>query len=267
MKDGITFETFNVHRKTAQRAGMSIVNREMYSAGFSLVIDKLVNCLNQMADLNDHRSVVDLMVFVSGARPPLKEVAQILKSLWAAGIKSCFIESLNSKDDEDSRAKELGANHILVFSEDGCLRVKTWHGDRYFEKNVTRMEIIEYMKRNLNADVTAITETLHQNIGLIRNNSVTGGMSNKNFEALTPGLPPLDVVFVIAEKLNINKRRRIENQIEQKLGNVMQKFNRKENFIIFAVELELKQIKSLIGCIDPNPKDQSPSDLDAMLEK
>jgi hypothetical protein len=259
---------FNFCRKTAQRAGMPIVNREMYSAGFSLVIDKLVNCLNQMADLNDCKSVVDLMVFVSGARPPLKEVAQILKSLWAAGIKSCFVESLNSKDDEDARAKELGANHILVFSEDGCLRVKSWHGDRYFEKNVTRMEIIEYLKKNLNADVTTLNETLHQNIGLIRNNSVTG-MSNKNFEPPTPGQPrpPLDVVFVIAEKLNINKRRRLENQIEQKLGNVMQKFNRKETFIIFAVELELKQIKSLIACIDPNPKDQSQSDLDAMLEK
>lgn len=245
---------------------MTIVNREMYCAGFSLGIDKLVLCLSQIADLNDHRSVVDLMVYVSGARPPLKEVAHILKSLWAAGIRSCFIEACNAKDDEDSRAKDLGANLILVFSEDGCLRVKSWHGDRYLEKNVTRVEIIEYLKRNLNADVNAITETLHQSIGLIRNNSVTG-VSAKNFEASTPGLPPLDVVFVMAEKLNIGKRRRIENQIEQKLGNVMQKFNKKETFVIFAVELELKQIKSFIGCIDPNPKDQSQNELDAMLEK
>lgn len=237
----------------------------MYSAGFSLVIDKLVNCLNQMTDLNDHKSVVDLMVYVSGARPPMKEVAQILKSLWLAGIKCCYIESLNSKEDEESRAKDLGANHILALSEDGILRVKSWHDDRYFEQDVTRVDIIEYLKKNLGTNVRAISESLHQNLSLVRNTSVPG-TSSKNFES-SNGMPPLDVVFVIAEKLNITKRRRLENQIEQKLGSVMEKFTKKTTFAIFAVDLELKQIKSLIACIDPNPKDQSQSDLDAMLEK
>lgn len=245
---------------------MSIVNREMYCAGFSFAIDKLVVCLSQLTDLNYHRAVVDLVVYVTGARPPLKEVTQILKSLWAAGIKCCFVEAPTAKEDEDSWAKDLGANHIVLLGEDGCLRVKSWTHDRYSEKNVTRVEIIEYLKKNLNTNVTAINENLHQSLSLTRNNSISN-MTNKNAEVITPGLPPLDVVFVTIEKLNLNKRKRYENQIEQKLGNVMQKFNKKETFTIFAVELELKQIKALVGCIDPNPKDQTQSELDVLLEK
>lgn len=238
----------------------------MYCAGFSFAIDKLVLCLSQLTDLNHHRAVVDLVVYVTGARPPLKEVTQILKSLWSAGIKCCFVEAPTAKEDEDSWAKDLGANHIVLLGEDGCLRVKSWTHDRYAEKNVTRMEILEYLKRNLNADISAINENLHQNLSLTRNNSISN-ITNKNAEAITPGLPPLDVVFVTAEKFNLNKRKRFENQIVQKLENVMQKFNKKETFAIFAVELELKQIKALIGCIDPNPKDQTQTELDFLLEK
>lgn len=245
---------------------MVVAIREMYSAGFSLDVDKLVLCLSQHNDLNYHRAVVDLVVYVTGNRPPLKEVTQIMKSLWNAGIKCCFIEASNSKNDEDMWAKDLGANHIVLLGEDGCLRVKSWTSDRYSEKNVTRIDIIEYLKKNLNANVTAITESLHQSLQLTRNNSITS-MSNKNFDGPISGLPNLDVIFVMNEKLNLNKRKRLENQIEQKLGNVMQKFNKKETFTIFAVELELKQIKSLISCIDPNPKDQSQSELDFVLEK
>lgn len=245
---------------------MAVVNREIYCAGFSLAIDKLVVCLNQIDDLNYHKSTVDLMVYVSGNRPPLKEVTQILKSLWAAGIKCCFIEAPTAKDDEDLWAKDLGANHIIVLGEDGCLRVKSWQHDRYCDKNVvTRQEVIEYLKRNLNADVTAIAENLHQSLTIQRNNSITN-IATKNFELTAQG-HQLDVIFLYQEKLNLSKRKRIENQIEQKLANVLQKFNRKETFAIFVVDLDLTHVKALVGCIDPNPKTQSRNELDALLEK
>lgn len=244
---------------------MSILNREIYCAGFSLAIDKLVLGLSQLNDLNQNRSVVDLVVYVTG-RPPLKDVTQILKSLWAAGIKCCFVEAPNQKDEEDIFAKDLGANHIIILSEDGVLRVKSWQHDRYDERKVTRSEIVEYLMKNLNADVNAIAESFQQIQGLPRNNSVTS-ISGKNFETPTPGVANLDVIFTLPEKPALNKRKRLENQIEQKLENVMQKFRQKETFTIFAVDLESKQIKALIGCIDPNPKNQSQCELDAILEK
>lgn len=244
---------------------MTIVTREMYCAGFSLAIDKLVVCLGQLTDLDSHRAVVEMLVVVNGARPPVKEVTQILKSLWSAGVKCCFIEAPNSKD-EDSHARDLGANYIILLGEDGAIRLKSWQSDRYLEKNVSRGEVVDFLKRNLNVDVSAITESLHQNLSLTRNNSIT---NMKNFEAsaLVQGLPTLDVVFVTTEKFNLNKRKRVENQIEQKLGNVLLKFNKKETFVIFAVELDMKQVKSLMICIDPNPKDQTQFELDIWLEK
>lgn len=246
---------------------MSIINREVFCTGFSLAIDKLVVCLSQQSELSRsaHRSVVDLIVYVTG-RPPLKDVTHILKSLWAAGIKCCSVEAPQPKDDEDLWAKDLGANHIIILGEDGILRVKSWQQDRYDEKRVNRMEIIEYLRRNLNSDVFALAESLYQWQGLTRNSSVTS-ISNKNHEVSTPGFPNFDVIFVTIEKFNLNKRKRLENQIEQKLENVMAKFNKKETFTIFAVELDLKQIKALVGCIDPNPKDQSQCEFDALLEK
>lgn len=251
-------------RKTATKAGVSILNREIYCAGFSLAIDKLVLGLSQLNDLNQNRSVVDLVVYVTG-RPPLKDVTQILKSLWAAGIKCCFVEAPNQKDDEDMLAKDLGANHIIIL-DDGVLRVKTWQNDRYDERKVTRSEVIEYLMKNVHADVNTLAESFQQLQGLPRNNSLTN-ISGKNFEAPTAGVANLDVIFIMTDKPALHKRKRLENQIEQKLENVMQKFNKKETFTIFAVDLESKQIKALIGCIDPNPKTQSLSELDTVLEK
>lgn len=225
-------------------------------------MDKLLYCLTQSHEITC-RAGVDLVVFVTGSRPPLKETTHLMRSLWNAGIKCCFIETPNPKDDDDLYAKELGANHTILLGEDGCLRVKTWQVDHYSEKSVTRAEIIEYLKKNLNADLKEAAE--HPN-NLARNNSVSS-VSTKIYEAITSGLPSLDTIFLTNEKVTQNKKKRIENQIEQKLSNVRAKFGRKESLVIFAVDLEMKQIKSLISCIDPNPKDHSQSEFEAILEK
>lgn len=245
---------------------VAFVNRAMYGAGFSLAIDKLVIGLTQFKDINTHRSVVDLIVYVTGNRQHPASHGLFMQSLWRAGIKCCFLESPSQLDDEDSYARNLGANHIILLGEDGCLRVKSWQQDRYLEKSVTRFEIIDYLKRNLNADITALSENLQQNLALSRNNSISS-ISSKNFETSASGSSVLEVIFIMSEKPNATKRRRLENHIEQKFGNVMQKFNKKENLAVFAVEIDAKQVKILISCIDPNPKDQSPSDFDCMIEK
>lgn len=254
-------------RKYATLAGFSLVSREMHCAGFSLSVDKLVLCLTQAAESsNVHRAVVDLVVYVVGTRPPLKEITHILRSLWSASIKCCFIEVPVLREDDDLYARELGANHIIVLGEDGYLKVKSWQNDRYSERNVTKLEIVEYLKKNLNADVAHVAENLHQNLSLTRNNSITS-MASKNYETPVVGLPTLVINFRTQEKLTQNKRKRHENQIEQKLGNVIEKFNKKETFTIFAVELDMKQIKLLISCIDPNPRDQSTSEIDSIIER
>lgn len=253
----------------AKRNIQGFVGREMYCAGFSLAIDKIVLCLSAKNDLNWRQiaSSADLMVYISGSRPPLREVTNILKSIWDAGIKCTFVEveSSNANDDE-FWANVSGASQIILVGEDGSLKVKSLQTDHYSEKSLSLMEVMDYIKRNLNVDVSAIAETLHQNLSIARNNSLTN-VQSKNFDAPVVCSKTIDVIFVTTEKFNLNKRRRIENQIEQKLGNVIQKFNKKETFAIYAVELDSKIIKALIACIDPNPKDQTLTELDLLLDK
>lgn len=234
----------------------------MYCTGLSLAIDKVVLCLQKLNDINCLTAVVDLLIIVA-FNSPMKQATSLLKNIWAAGIKCCLFEAPNGYSDEEQLGKELGANHIIIFSEQG-LRAKTCTQNHYSEGSLTSQEIVEHLKRNLSLDITDITE--HQNQAIQRNNSITS-FSTKNYETPANGLPTLDVIFVTLEKFNLNKRKRLENQIEQKLENVMQKFNKKETFAIFAVELEMKHVKSLIGCIDPCPNSHSENELDVMLER
>lgn len=227
--------------------------RELYCAGFTIAMDKLVACLTPS---NENHSVVDLVLFITGTRPPVKDICQIMNSLWTANIKCCFIES----QDDDDIAKNMGANHIFILGEDGCMRIKSWQNDRYQEKSVSRAEAIDYIKKNLNADFYVGSQLEVNN--LVRNNSVSSITNDA-----TTGLPSYEIVFIANEKLNASKRKRLENQIEQKFEKVLCKFSRKETFIIFAIELDAKQIRSLLGCIDPNSKDQSQSEFDSVLKR
>jgi hypothetical protein len=233
-------------------------SRELYCAGFSIVMDKLLACLNQS---NECHSVVDLVVFVTGTRPPVKDICQIMNSLWSANIRCCFIES----QDDDDIARNLGANHIFVLGEDGCIRVKSWQNSdgRYQENSVSRSEAIDYLKRNLNIDFHMSQHQQDSHI-LMRNNStssVNNATNNENHPI------SCEIVFIVNEKLNANKRKRLENQIEQKIQNSLQKFVRgKETILIFAVELDAKQVRTLLTCIDPNPKEQSQNEFDAFLK-
>lgn len=229
--------------------------RELHCAGFTIAMDKLLMCLNQS---NEHHSVVDLVVFVAGLKPPVKDICNLMNSLWAADIKCCFIESACVQVDDDV-ARNLGANHICVLGENGCIRVKSWLNDRYQEKSVSRAEAVDYLKKNLSPNFHLVQEPNH----LIRHNSI-GSMVN--IENVVIGSPAFEIVFIANEKFNVNKRKRLENQIEQKIENVLQKFTRKETFIIFAIELDVKQIRALLSCIDPNPKEQSQSEFEAVLK-
>lgn len=244
------------YKKWSQKHSTNVVNRESYCAGLTLHVDRLVGSLSMFNDTNSYRSVVDLVVYVTGSRPPLKDVCHILKTLWNAGIKCYYIES----QADDDIARDLGANHIIVLGENGCLRIKSWQNDRYDERSVSRSEAIEYFKKNLATDLNSMNVEPY---GVVRNNSLSNFVNETNSSS---GLPSYQIVFITNEKLNANKKKRVENQIEQKLSSVMEKFCKKMTIFIFAVELDATQIRQLLCCIDPNPKDQSQSEFDALMK-
>lgn len=244
------------YKKWSQKHSSNFVNRESYCAGLTFHIDRLVGSLNILSDTNSYRAVVDLVVYVTGSRPPLKDVCHTLKSLWSAGIKCYYIES----QADDDIARDLGANHIIILGENGCLRIKSWQNDRYDERSVSRSEAIEYLKKNL---VMEMDSKCVEPYNVARTNSLTNFTNENNSSG---GLPSYQIVFITNEKLNSNKKKRLENQIEQKMSNVMQKFCKKMTFVIFAVELDTPAVRQIISCIDPNPKDQSQNDFDVVLK-
>jgi translation initiation factor 2-alpha kinase 4 len=175
---------------------------------------------------------------------------------------------------DEEMAKELGARHIVLLGEGGVLRVKTWQGGRFCEKPVTKPEIIDYIKKNLISNPeAAIIEPIYN---LTRNNSITT-ISNKNQaqpinQNVNVGVAKMQTIIIMAEKLTVNKKKRLENQVEQKLSNVLGKFSKKEYLTMFAVELSSAEIKALICCIDPIPGEQqaggdSASELDLVMER
>ena len=116
-QDQLKINQNNVSRKKAQQSGVNIVSREMFSSGFSFALDKLVLALSQLNDRNNQ--AVDVVVFVTGPRPPLKDVLSLLRSLWSAEIRCSVVEAATFDEDVGN---ELGANHIILLGEGGELR-------------------------------------------------------------------------------------------------------------------------------------------------
>lgn len=225
-------------------------------------MDKIVSNLAQ--DVRENR-IVDLVIILSGNRPPLKDVIHILKLLWNADTKCCFVESCGFESDEQI-ARKFGADHILLMGDDGIMRLKSWQMTRFDEKVVNRYDIEEYLKKNLIADSNAVIETFYQPLNVMRNNSVTN-IPIKNLEYVAPATANLNIQFVVGDKLAVKVRKRLENQIEQKLDSITNIFNKKGTIFAFVVELVEREVRSLVNCIEPHPTEQSKDEFENFIDK
>ncbi|XP_062562568.1 eIF-2-alpha kinase GCN2 [Armigeres subalbatus] len=224
--------------------GLQVPKVELSGAGFSFHLDKLVYALGPTGGCEP----VEVMISITGSRPPLKEVVQILRSLWSHGIKTGILEGGLSMEES---AKEVGANVVVMLGEGGELRVRTWNHDRFQECHVTRPELLGYILKILRPDPSAVEVTT-----ALQNVSLTSSTSTKNVPSLvsqnsTNSTASLDLIFLTSEKVNTNKKRRYENQVEHKLSPVLSKFHRKEKISLIMVDLPNAPLRGLIGLIDP----------------
>lgn len=226
-------------QKTAQSSSVAFPNREISGAGFSFALDKLINIIGPSNSI-ECRSI-DVVVCVTGSRPPLKDVTQILRSLWTANIRSGLVEA-NTQEEAQELAKDLGAMHIIVMGEGGVLRVRSWENNRFHEHHVTRPELIDFIQRLLKPE---------QNISEIFPLSQSiSGISLKNLP-LVPVLSNVNVIFNTSEKLALNMRRRYEIQLKQHMMALLSQFEKKERITIIATELPGNILGPLTGAIDP----------------
>ncbi|KFB49982.1 eukaryotic translation initiation factor 2-alpha kinase [Anopheles sinensis] len=254
-------------QKSGINNGLQVPKVELSGAGFSFLLDKLVNAIAPTAGYEP----VQVMICVTGSRPQLKEVAHILRPLWSNGIKTAVVET--SATAVDDLGKEAGANVVVLLGDGGELRVRSWDNDRFQERHVTRPDLIAYVMRTFRRPDTAPNEVASQalqNVTLgsassvssfstsfttsassssVKLSSTIGGAANASQSG--SGSPPIDLVFLTNEKINTNKKRRFEHQVEHKLSPVLSKFHRKEKVTLIMVDLPSSPLRGLVGLIDP----------------
>lgn len=237
------------YRKQAQNDGSIIGNKDINisGAGCSFALDKIISALNTI-QRDDCRSI-DVVVCATGSRPPLKDVTQILRSLWGVGIR-CGVVEANGPDEAQDLAKDLGALHVILFGDDGTLRVRSWDQNRFQERHLNRQELTEYIQRMLRPDHMSLTDAsaCHQSNN---NQATTNVVSIKNSFLSGPALPPVEVTFLTHEKPTANLRRRYENQLKQHMTSSLILFGKKERISVIVIDLPVQFLKAVTGAIDP----------------
>lgn len=250
-------------RKTASNTGITIPNRDISGCGFSFALDKLVYALRLSEDEIKHSSVDVVVCVVPGS--PIKEVAQTLRTFWAAGLKSGTAEA-NSFNEAQDMAKDLCAKHVILLGAGGEFRVRTWDTNQFQEKKVMKHELISYLSSSMNVPNNQILSN-SSSFGHATNNIMNAVKINNQINS---SLPTLDYVFRLSEKVTTSKRKRYESQIEQTVSPVLSKFAKKEKITIIAVELGMSVVKAMIATLDPCPEsleDDSISGLNQLIEK
>uniref|UniRef100_A0A182MN55 non-specific serine/threonine protein kinase n=1 Tax=Anopheles culicifacies TaxID=139723 RepID=A0A182MN55_9DIPT len=255
-------------QKSGINNGLQVPKVDLSGAGFSFLLDKLVNAIAPTAGYEP----IEVMICVTGSRPQLKEVAQILRPLWSNGIKTCVMET--SAAAVDDLGKEAGANVVVLLGDGGELRVRSWNHDRFQERHVTRPDLMAYILRTFRrSDVTAgeISQSLQTtslggsstSASFSYSSSFTTTSTSASMKLSSAGSaaasqqqpinssPALDLVFLTSEKINTSKKRRYEHQVEHKLSPVLSKFHRKEKVTLIMVDVPSAPLRGLVGLIDP----------------
>uniref|UniRef100_A0A182MYS3 non-specific serine/threonine protein kinase n=1 Tax=Anopheles dirus TaxID=7168 RepID=A0A182MYS3_9DIPT len=256
-------------QKSGINNGLQVPKVELSGAGFSFLLDKLVNAIAPTAGYEP----IEVMICVIGSRPQLKEVAQILRPLWSNGIKTSVVET--SAGAVDDLGKEAGAKVVVLLGDGGELRVRSWDHDCFEERHVTRPDLMAYIQRTFRrADVTTgevfqaaqITAlggpTTSSSFSYSSSFPTTASASFSSMKLSSAGTsagqqqtfnnsPPLDLVFLTSEKMNTSKKRRYEHQVEHKMSPVLSKFHRKEKVTLIMVDVPSAPLRGLVGLIDP----------------
>lgn len=242
------------NRKQAPHRGITNPMKCISGAGLSFALDKILTVLS-LCHVQDTPSV-DVIVCVTGCRPNMREVTQILRAFWVCGIQCAFIESSSPEEGQDM-AKELGAIYYVVYGDDGSLRLRSWINDKFEERMLNRDELIAYVKRLLGPDANADTpnQLLAFSTSLSDSSStIASRTNNSNRSSILAGqtLPHVDISFVTIDKMTTSARRRYENVLTHQMSSSLLLFHRKQEIAVVAVDLPPQVLRAVIGAIEPN---------------
>lgn len=216
----------------------------MSGAGLSFALDKILSAL--AASHPEDVRCTDVVVCVSGTRPNLRDITQILRSLWSAGIQ-CAVVQANSPEDCQDMAKDLGAVYYVVYTDDGIIRVRSWINERFEERLLNRDEIIAYIKKALKPEPNVEPIAFQHSISF----SDSIKCSRSNASLAEPMLPMVDIIFILLEKMTASSRKRHENVLTNHMSETLLLFNKREQVAVIVVDFQPIIVRAIIGAIDP----------------
>lgn len=224
-------------------------NRCVRGAGFSFSLDRMLSAFKLFSI--DGGPSTDVVVCSNASQSTLNEVAQILRSLWTAGIQCAVVESHNLEEAQEM-AKELGAVHCVIVSEYRTLRLRSFIKDRFEDKLYNREELFSYLKRVLKPETDSPSSTNPSNTSSNYNES--SYKSNKSAITPAPTLPHMAISFLPNQKMSSAVRRRQESLVSDNISSVLGLFNKTEKIEVIIVDLPLKVIHDISLAVDPRAR-------------
>lgn len=91
---------------------------------------------------------MDVCVLAVASSLP-RDVSQVLRSMWAAGIRTGLVEEATLEDAQDV-ARNMQVPHVVIFDQAGVLLVRSWDGPNTFRDHYVsnRQELVEYIQKH-----------------------------------------------------------------------------------------------------------------------
>ncbi|GAB0096649.1 eukaryotic translation initiation factor 2-alpha kinase 4 [Sergentomyia squamirostris] len=233
---------------------LNVPDKNICGVGFSFSMDKLIYSLS--TNPGSEFRIIDVVLCVTGSRPPLQDVTQILRSLWSMDIKSGVVEAANLEEAEQG-AKDLGAAHVILLGEGGMFRVSSWDNKIFRDQQVSRPELMDYLQRIRNPPESTLSDSFtpsQLNTSSGSANTKSGNLSNSSSFA------NIEIFFMTIEKMTNHAKKRIENQLLQLMASTLSLFAKKERIRVYAVDLPMSALGLFVGAIDPRDYATRPAD-------
>lgn len=126
-------------------------NKTKCGVGFTFHIEKIIGLLTVTnAEL---MSTMDVCVLVVPNSLP-RDVSQVLRSLWAAGIRTALVEETTHEEAQDV-ARTMHVPHVVMFDSAGVLLIRSWDGPNSFRDHFVsnRQELVDHIQKQNRAQL------------------------------------------------------------------------------------------------------------------